>query len=65
MDSLTHIALGACIGEAFFEEKGFGKFAFHYYLEHPADNVLVVQRGRFDKWDWDVVKSLWKRIKGN
>lgn len=26
MDSLTHIALGACIGEAFFE-KGFGKKA--------------------------------------
>ena len=26
MDSLTHIALGACIGEAFFE-RGFGKKA--------------------------------------
>ncbi|HLP38350.1 metal-dependent hydrolase, partial [Lacibacter sp.] len=26
MDSITHIALGACIGEAFFE-KGFGKKA--------------------------------------
>jgi inner membrane protein len=23
------------------------KFAFHYYLSHPADNDLVVQRGRF------------------
>ncbi|HNK30625.1 MAG TPA: hypothetical protein PKG65_16950 [Ferruginibacter sp.] len=26
MDSLTHIALGACVGEAFFE-RGFGKKA--------------------------------------
>ncbi len=23
------------------------KFAFHYYLSHPAENDLVVQRGRF------------------
>ncbi|MEO6949634.1 MAG: metal-dependent hydrolase, partial [Ginsengibacter sp.] len=41
------------------------QFVFHYYLEHPEDNTLVVQRGRFAKWDWDVVKALWKRIKGN
>lgn len=41
------------------------KFAFHYYLQYPAENALVVQRGRFAQWDWPVVKSLLQRIKGN
>ena len=41
------------------------KFVFHYYLQHPDDNKLVIQRGRFAKWDWEVVKALWKRIKRN
>jgi len=41
------------------------KFVFHYFLQHPEDNTLVVQRGRFAKWNWQVVKSLWTRIKGN
>jgi inner membrane protein len=41
------------------------KFVFHYYLEHPADNTLVVQRGRFAKWDWNVAKNLLQRIRGN
>jgi inner membrane protein len=41
------------------------KFVFHYYLQHPKENTLVVQRGRFAKWDWQIVKSLWKRIEGN
>ncbi|MBP6023434.1 metal-dependent hydrolase [Ferruginibacter sp.] len=41
------------------------KFVFHYYLQHPGDNKLVVQRGRFAKWDWGVVKALAKRIRGN
>ncbi|MEO8961024.1 MAG: metal-dependent hydrolase [Ginsengibacter sp.] len=40
-------------------------FVFHYFLQHPQDNVLVVQRGRFAKWDWNVAKALWKRIQGN
>lgn len=41
------------------------KFVFHYYLQHPDDNKLVVQRGRFAKWDWEVVEALWRRMKGN
>ena len=40
-------------------------FVFHYFLQHPDDNTLVVQRGRFAKWDWNVAKALWKRIRGN
>lgn len=41
------------------------RFAFHYYIQYPEENKLVVQRGRFAKWDWNVVKNFWKRIKGN
>jgi inner membrane protein len=41
------------------------KFVFHYFLEHPKDNDLVVQRGRFAKWDWEVGLNFLKRIGGN
>jgi inner membrane protein len=42
-----------------------GKFVFHYFLQHPQNNTLVVQRGRFEGWNWQTAKSLLKRIKGN
>jgi inner membrane protein len=41
------------------------KFVFHYFLDHPAGNKMVVQRGRFAKWDQQVMINFWKRIKGN
>ncbi len=41
------------------------KFVFHYYLQHPNSNTLVVQRGRFTGWNWHTAKSLLIRIKGN
>jgi inner membrane protein len=40
------------------------RFAFHYYLSHPNDNKLVVQRGRFARWNGAVMLSLLKRIGG-
>jgi inner membrane protein len=40
------------------------RFVFHYFLSHPQDNKVVVQRGRFAKWDWRVVKGLIERAKG-
>jgi inner membrane protein len=42
-----------------------GRFVFHYYLQHPDDNKLVVQRGRFEGWRWRTFSTLLKRIKGN
>lgn len=42
-----------------------GKFVFHYFLQHPYDNDLVVQRGRFEGWNWQTAKSLIRRIGGN
>lgn len=41
------------------------RFVFHYYLDHPNDNKLVVQRGRFAKWDRASFRALLRRIKGN
>lgn len=46
-------------------QKGRKKFAFHYFLQHPKDNTMVVQRGRFKGWNWQTAKSLITRIKGN
>ncbi|MBL7851134.1 MAG: metal-dependent hydrolase [Cyclobacteriaceae bacterium] len=40
-------------------------FVFHYYLSHPEDNNLVVQRGRFAGWDADATRSLLNRIAGH
>ena len=38
------------------------KFAFHYYLSHPDDNDLIVQRGRFAKFNWQAAKRMWRRM---
>ncbi len=40
-------------------------FAFHYYLKPDIDNTLVVQRGRFAKWNRHSFNIFWKRIKGD
>jgi inner membrane protein len=40
------------------------RFVFHYYLSHPDDNHLVVQRGRFAGWDADATQSFLNRIAG-
>ena len=38
------------------------RFAFHYYLSHPNDNDLIVQRGRFEKFNWISAQRMWNRI---
>jgi len=40
-------------------------FAFYYYLQPKTDNTLVVQRGRFAKWNTASFRSFLQRIKGN
>lgn len=40
-------------------------FAFHYYLKPDIDNTLVVQRGRFAKWNRQSLNKFWQRIKGD
>ncbi|HEY0732729.1 MAG TPA: metal-dependent hydrolase, partial [Chitinophagaceae bacterium] len=42
------------------------RFAFHYYLGHDEeDNRLVVQRGRFARWNEESLSSLIRKIKGD
>jgi len=41
------------------------KFVFHYFLNHPHANDMIIQRGRFKKWDDAGVRSLIERIKGD
>lgn len=41
------------------------KFVFHYYPQHPEENKLVVQRGRFEGWNRGTLPALLKRIAGN
>ncbi|HRJ28663.1 MAG TPA: metal-dependent hydrolase [Cyclobacteriaceae bacterium] len=40
------------------------EFVFHFYLDHPEDNLLVIQRGRFANWNRETIKLLVKRIRG-
>ncbi|HYF29782.1 MAG TPA: metal-dependent hydrolase [Chitinophagaceae bacterium] len=47
------------------EEDTSRRFAFHYFLNFPDKNALVVQRGRFSNWDRHAVSVLWRRIRGN
>lgn len=42
-----------------------GHFAFHYYLQYPGANKMVVQRGRFAGWNGKVFRSFIRRIGGN
>ncbi len=40
------------------------RFSFHYYLNYPKENLLVMQRGRFANWNKQTLESLTARIRG-
>jgi inner membrane protein len=40
------------------------KFAFHYFLDRPDANHLLVQRGRFQNWNKATFTSFIRRIRG-
>jgi inner membrane protein len=40
------------------------RFVFHYFLERPRDNAVIVQRGRFAGWDWATIRAFVRRIRG-
>lgn len=42
-----------------------GHFMFHFYLDPPGNNKLVVLRGRFQGWNRQTIGSFLKRIVGN
>ena len=41
------------------------RFAFHYYLSHPEDNDLIVQRGRMAGVNMGSARVMWERILGH
>jgi len=41
------------------------RFVFHYFLQYPTGNKIVVQRGRFAGWNWHTCKAMIRRIRGN
>lgn len=40
------------------------KFVFHYYLNDPQANLMVIQRGRFSNWNRKTFRSFIERISG-
>jgi inner membrane protein len=40
-------------------------FVFHYFLQYPDQNKLVIQRGRFARWNRQTVGELITRMKGD
>ncbi len=40
------------------------RFSFHYFLSHPEENKLVVQRGRYAGFSWESAKKLVNRAMG-
>ncbi len=40
------------------------KFMLHYYINYPNDNDLVVQRGRFQRWNRETLASFLQRMAG-
>lgn len=39
-------------------------FVFHYFLQYPKNNQLVLQRGRFSGWDGQAFRDFVRRIEG-
>ncbi|WP_188937446.1 metal-dependent hydrolase [Puia dinghuensis] len=40
-------------------------FVFHYFLQRPEENRVVVQRGRFAGWNGSTLRAFIRRIGGN
>jgi len=41
------------------------RFVFHYFLQYPGENAVVVQRGRMNGWDRQTIRIFIRRIRGN
>lgn len=41
------------------------RFCFHYFLDYPNKNDLVVQRGRFEHWTKESTKAFFRRMFGS
>ena len=41
-----------------------GRFVFHYYLQRPGENGIILQRGRFAGWNAQTLRQFLRRIGG-
>ena len=41
------------------------RFVFHYFLQYPGENAVVVQRGRMNGWNGQTIRIFIRRIRGN
>ena len=46
-------------------DNGQAPFVFHYFLERPGDNRVIVQRGRLTGWNERTLRSFNRRVWGN
>jgi len=64
---LNHDSLIFCdlrFGEILGWEKLHPQPVLYYYLQYPANNKMIVQRGRFQGWNKDAVTRFIKRMRG-
>jgi inner membrane protein len=40
-------------------------FVFHYFIQRPQDNLVILQRGRIAGWDKQTLQAYIRRIRGN
>jgi len=46
-------------------ENGQARFVFHYYLQRPGDNEVILQRARFDGWNKETFHTFVRKIRGD
>jgi inner membrane protein len=46
-------------------ENGQTRFVFHYYLQRPGDNEVILQRGRLAGWNGQTFRAFVRKIEGN
>ncbi|HEY4205166.1 MAG TPA: metal-dependent hydrolase [Puia sp.] len=45
-------------------ENGNARFVFHYFLQQPGSNAIILQRGRFSGWDRRAFHAFIRKIEG-
>jgi inner membrane protein len=45
-------------------ENGNARFVFHYFLQQPGSNAIILQRGRFSGWDSRSFHAFVRKIEG-
>ncbi|MBY0536072.1 MAG: metal-dependent hydrolase [Chitinophagaceae bacterium] len=52
-------------GQVFGWQQPKAPFVFYFYLTHPSENNMIVQRGRFKGWTWENFVFFVDRVRGH